>query len=273
MVQVNKKEGLGCKFHRILMMYIPLMYSLETRFLKRSKLGGVVWATEYMLPMLLVYFFSLYDNLWAYITIIIAVYNFYELGYIYNDCETIKTEKNPTLRLSIGELEHYEKHKTYIYLLRFVIGIVFTFYCFSILSLSLISTLMLWSIIPLYYIYNVFRGRINLYLIFVLTAYRYLCPITMLFDEDMTSWSFMMLLSYPVIKTIEICAGGKGQESEKWTRIFLKGFDQRFKFRIYYYLVLTLLSYYLFAGSFWILPLYYLTMRFTQFFMPKLGPR
>jgi len=105
--------------------YLPMGYLLKTRLNSLAKF--ISWNIIYVFPL----FYLAYIKLNFVITIIdfveilgsiIVVYNFYEIGYIQNDTETIKRESNPTLRVSKDELEYYEENKWYIYIARIVIN-------------------------------------------------------------------------------------------------------------------------------------------------------
>lgn len=281
MEKCSKRKKMECKFHRMLMFFLPLFYAIETRFLKRSKFGIIIWATEYLIPIIIsLWLVKLNFEGWYYwVLSILSVYNLYEIGYIQNDCETIKHESNPTLRVSSEELRFYEKWKCYIYGLRFFIGILCTIF-FLNFGARLVPVILLWLILPIYVIYNYLRGRINLYLIFLLTAYRYCTPIWLVCDivkNDKSTILLTVLIVYPFLKLIEICAGGKSLPPEKWTKLFLKDFNSRFLFRIKYYFILSLilgcLQYIGKIHLYWLLPLYFLLLRGCQFKMPKLGAR
>ena len=97
--------------------YLPMGYLLKTRLNSLAKF--ISWNIIYVFPL----FYLAYIKLNFVITIIdfveilgsiIVVYNFYEIGYIQNDTETIKRESNPTLRVSKDELEYYGKYKAKI---------------------------------------------------------------------------------------------------------------------------------------------------------------
>lgn len=277
----SKKDELGCKFHRILMFFVPLLYALETRFLKRSKLGVIVWATEFLLPTIIALWLFKYSfEEWCYwIISILSVYNLYEIGYIQNDCETIKREQNPTLRVSTKELLFYEKWKLSIYGLRFLLGILGSAFFFYLGSSSG-HIFIFWLIVPIYAIYNYLRGRVNLYLIFLLTSYRYCMPLILVCDitkSENMEIILAVLIVYPVLKLIEICAGGKSLQQERWTKIFMANYESRFVFRIKYYFFLTIL-FVVFqlvghTNLLWLLPTYFLLLRGCQWKMPKLGAR
>lgn len=275
----SKANGLGCKFHRKLMFYVPLMYAIESRFLKRSRLGIIVWGTEYLIPVLLAFYLlnMSFHGIWIMLLAIIAVYNFYEIGYIQNDCETIKKEQNPTLRVKPQELNYYKSRKYLIYGFRLLLGTCLSWFFLNAASPWYIIVL-LWLVIPFYWVYNTLRGRINLYLILPLTAYRYCMPFMLLPDYENNHGTWMLLMvfvSYPLLKFIEICSGGKSLPQEQWTKIFMNGFEARFGFRIKYYAVLTicLLVLQFIDCEFmyiWLMPMYFLVLRTCQIKLPKL---
>lgn len=278
----NTKKELECKFHRMLMFYIPFLYAIESRFLRRSKLGVLVWGTEYLIPVLLAMYLA---NQEAFFTIqtllsLVGVYNFYEIGYIQNDCETIKKEKHPTLRISPFGLACYEKYKFLIYEIRLVIG-MFLSCIFIYWNVSYVIILSFWSIIPIYMIYNKIRGRINLYFIAVLTTYRYCMPLLLFTSTYDSNWEIsfgILFLSYPIIKLIEICAGGKGLPQERWTKFFMSHYNKRFSFRIKYYIILSIgtclfLVHLETSIQSCIIPFYFFLLRLGQLNMPKLGAR
>lgn len=275
----SETNGLESKFHRKMMFYVPLMYALETRFLKRSRLGLIVWATEYLIPMLITFYLLKmnFSGMESFLLAIIAVYNFYEIGYIQNDCETIKKEENPTLRVKPLELNYYESRKFLIYGFRILVGTFLSWFFLNAASPWYVIVL-LWLVIPFYWVYNTLRGRINLYLILPLTAYRYCVPFMLLPDYGNNHETWMLLLvfvSYPLLKFIEICSGGKSLPQEQWTKIFMKGFEARFGFRIKYYAALTICLFMLqfIEGEFmyiWLMPMYFLGLRTFQIKLPKL---
>ena len=102
------------------MFYVPVLYAIRTRFLKRTKLGIFFWLAEYLFPVLLSFLLANIEpiSISQMLLSVVCVYCFYEIGYIQNDCETIKKEENPTLRLSEDELKIYERNKWNIYMTR-----------------------------------------------------------------------------------------------------------------------------------------------------------
>ena len=283
MEKSGKGEKVASELYRGIIFVLPLIYSIQTRFLRRSKLGIIIWATEYFIPVFLV--MALIDldsiNIFYAIMLILSVYHLYEIGYIQNDCETIKRESSPTIRLTRHYLLFYEENKNLIYILRVLIGIFFSWWIYSITGNSVLIISM-WLVVPYFFVYNMIRGRINLYMLFFLMAYRYCFPLcvycAIVSSDYMWTILVLMLFAYPFPTFIEICADGKGNPPEKWTLLFLKSFDERFVFRIKYYsfmLVICIVLFLLLNTPYVtvILPLYFLLDRFPQLYMKKMGDK
>ena len=88
-----------------LSFYIPFAYTWHSRI--RNVRTFIGWAGKYIIPLIILGIF-LSNFSWILFSLgLIYTFCLYEMGYIENDCETIKTEYNPTLRLSIDELKFY----------------------------------------------------------------------------------------------------------------------------------------------------------------------
>ena len=281
MGEYNQEKTMASGNNKNVMFFVPLIFAIQTRFLRRSRLGLIIWATEYLIPVLLSLFimkWSLYDIVTGLLAII-AVYNLYEIGYIQNDCETIKKEDRPTKRLTVKQLKYYEEHKSFIYGVRMLWGVFFSWY-FMEKGLSWIWIAAMWMVIPYYLVYNYLRGRICLYLIMPLTTYRYCFPLIIygMILESSLVWivAFTLYIAYPLSTFIEICSDGKGNPPETWTRLFLRNFDDRFRFRVWYYLLMSMMCFSFCAigdipYSITLIPLFYLLDRIPQLKMKKLN--
>ena len=274
---------MGSRLYKCLVFCLPLLYAIQTRFLRRSKLGVIVWATEYLMPLLLAMFllnFESYSLTIAFLSIV-ASYNLYEIGYIQNDCETIKQEKKPTKRLTHDDLDFYERNKLTIYIVRLLIELMLCYYLYTT-GASIICIVFLWFIVPYFVLYNALRGRINLYLILPLTSWRYCFPVFLYGDimdvSILCSIIICVFFAYPFPTFIEICSDGKGCSPEKWTRFFLNNFSDRFLFRIKYYVIMFLIYLilsicYVVPSYELLIPFYYLIIRIPQLWMKKMGDK
>ncbi len=187
--------------------FIPFWYSKQTRF--KTNVRFASWIIIYLIPVLLSFLFfssqiNLTDLMVSFLGISL-VYNLYEIGYIYNDAETIKSEIAPTLRLNTNQLQFYEKHKRVIYLFRFFIALTITI-ILLLREHSMSFLVVCWLIIPTYVGYNLVRSRLNIPLHFVLVTLRYCSP-ALLFSGIFNVHVFiLMILLFPLINTLERCA-------------------------------------------------------------------
>lgn len=244
MVKTDKEKKMERKLNTLLIFLIPIWYTLKTRFIKRSSKGFLFWASEYLVPVLIVIWSidTAHFNAIQTAAAIFCTYCFYELGYIQNDCETIKKESNPTLRLSVDELAFYEKHKLIIYTIRFLFIAAFSvYYYFAGLPLS--RFIVLFAVLPYYVIYNTVRGRICDYLINILTAYRYCMPL-FLYQFSIINWTAVIyiLLAYSFPTFLQYCVREKNGPPSKWAFAIVGNYKDRDKFRVKYYIVFLLVS-------------------------------
>ena len=267
MDKVNSAKEMGSSYVGVLMFYVPVLYAIRTRFLKRTKLGIFFWFAEYLFPVLLSLLLANIEpiSIFQMLLSVVCVYCFYEIGYIQNDCETIKKEENPTLRLSEDELKIYERNKWNIYMTRGVLGIP-----------SCILLPVLWGIIPLYLLYNSMRNRLNQYLVLFLMVYRYGVPFFLYTHFNWNCYLLLLIIiSYPIPTFIQICAKEKRGRCEKWALFFVGSYNKRELFRLKFYLflivgvgVLAFLNqvhlYYV------ILPIYFFLFRIGSYSMRKI---
>lgn len=221
--------------------YLPFLYSFKTRFTSLTK--KVSWAIIYLIPVsfsgLFIIDFTQFSlsNLIVSLFGILLIYTLYETGYIYNDTETVKIEKKPTLRLNPLQLKYYEKHKTIIYLSRLVVAIIISIgiYIHTTSPGFIIAT---WSLIPLYAIYNSIRNRWNILIHFFLVLIRF-CSIPLLFSPNIpiTSTAYLILL-FPLLNTLERCRE-KRFNFYKLQKITINNASNG---RYIYYFILLLLS-------------------------------
>ena len=190
----------------MLKFYIPILYSFETRFNNKVKMVG--WFFTYLFPVSLMFFILNENfNIKIFLILIISIvliYTVYEVGYIENDAETIKLEKNPTLRLSLKSLEFYEINKRSIYLTRLMITFILLTGVFYLNAYNInYFILILFFLLILFKVYNISRSRLNLFIQFFLSSIRYLA-IALLTLESIKYTEFLILfLIFPAINFIE----------------------------------------------------------------------
>lgn len=187
---------------KYIFFYFPLWYLIKSRLYTFYKFFS--WLVVYLIPVSLLFIWnagSSLSNICVFILTILLIYNYYEMGYIQNDTETIKKEKNPTLRLKDDEYDYYERHKKSIYVTRFFLGVLSMFIFKEYITVSFISSLFL--ILILYLIYNSIRNRWNLLINSCLVLIRYLSPLIIVVCIGNLKYIFAAILIYPMLNFIE----------------------------------------------------------------------
>lgn len=247
------------------MFYIPFLYFINTR--SKNIVKSLSWVCIYIIPILLflmIYkfeFFSIAD-FYKFLLSLILVYTLYEIGYIYNDTETIKHEKKPTIRLNSEQFVFYETNKTNIYACRCILAVLLTA-IIIVMGSPVLLALLPWAIIFVYTLYNYFRSRINLLLHFILVVLRYGSPLLIVLGFD-SNVILITIFIFPMINLLERCG------EKRFDLVFFqsKWFKKHNYLRVFYYFICTLigsLCYLLYGGvtlrTFMLISIYYLLYR------------
>ncbi|ASV56070.1 hypothetical protein LJPFL01_2707 [Lelliottia jeotgali] len=206
----------------------------------------ISWCLYYLVPFASVAFY--YGvNFYAILFAIALVYSSYDVGYIYNNAETIKKERDPTRRYSEMELVFYESNKFSIYLTKVFISIACAFSLSFLYHYDAIQWLILSSlIIIVFLIYNSIRGVGNFYLQLFLSTLRYSFPLFLLSGFNYELLLFSMLI-FPIPNFLE------RTKIKKNNLPFIINNTERF--RVFYYMFLAVLCTYLWCNhwltNFW----------------------
>ena len=228
---------------RMSFFFIAVKYFTHTRISSRARL--LSWIIIYVVPTF--YIHSNYSNytlsftLFIYLVKLLAIYNFYEVGYIQNDTETIKKETNPSLRLTQEELTFYNKHRLAIYLSRIILGLVLQLLLLKVIDFTtgpLVFCASTWLILLIYLVYNNIRNRLNLFLHFFLVTIRFLSYPLLFIPFFSIADSTLLLLIFPIINLCERGAAKRFHLPLLTSAVLENGID---KFRMQYYLVCTVL--------------------------------
>lgn len=247
-----------------LIYYIPGYYALYTRHPKLKDVERLV--LTYFVPIVLFLSWHKYSSFFLVLAFML-VYDLYEIGYIENDCETIKKEKNPTLRVSQQQLLYYNDHKKLIYTIKVIVAI-FIIGALYVKGSNLIIAISPFILIPLYLIYNRIRCKWNLLLHAFLMHIRYYCPI--LIATQVFVWqdfiAFMFL--YPIRVIVELSVKGKfgGYQNQLVKRYILHDYSNFQQYRLKYYILTTsvfFLLYYLTVVDVSVLMVYVYFLLFT----------
>lgn len=258
-----------------MLFYVPLIYSYKTRFIRPIKF--ISWIFIYIVPLLMLVALSssnfTVNTIFAFFLVVMNTYNIYELGYIFNDTETIKNEKAPTLRLVGSQLAYYENNKALIYFLRLALSAFIIFvisaYFSDIVFVKLVTSVSL-LLLMIFYIYNNVRGIVNLPLHFLLVFFRFsMVPAVFILDNHYFLVLFLSILLFPLINLFERC----GERRFGLTFFQHSIFINRAKFRVLYYTLMIPISmlFYLVDGSLLFIPfIYFLMYRYLSVNVVKL---
>lgn len=186
---------------------MPGCYTLFKRMTTSNKRQGLL--CYHIVPILYLYFLG---HSWSIVSLlscclfVIAFYSQYEIGYIYNDTETIKLEYSPSDRLDEGEIQYYEGHKTGIYLnhiLSFVVGFALLWLLGEQEEFLIYSFCVMIAEISIFLGYNNVRGKKSLPLFFLLELFKYLPFVWLFHANHIVAEIIIISLIYAVPNTIE----------------------------------------------------------------------
>lgn len=229
------------RIYPYLTFFIPGYYTLRTRH--SSTKGVVRFILTYFLPIFLFLVWREYSIVNLLLGFLL-VYVLYEVGYIENDCETIKKESNPTLRLKSTEYQLYEKHRISIYTGKIVAAVLIAALLY-VRRVNLLICLFSFILIPSYLVYNRIRCKWNLVLHAWLMFVRYYAPILISLGVFFSKDAIAILFVYPVRVMIELSVKGKfgGYENIIVKRFLLHEYSkfQQYRFRYYSFTTLFML--------------------------------
>lgn len=229
------------RYNKSLVFFLPGAYTKHSRHKYLKNIFG--FSMKYFLPILL--FLAWRDHSFLRLILgFVLTYDLYEIGYIENDCETIKKEDNPTMRLSAEDFAFYERYKVIIYLARVVIAIAIGLYLLIWDSVNLLIVSFPLLLIPIYLIYNRIRCRWNLILHAILMFIRYYAPV--LIATRYFCWTDVLafLFVYPIKGMIELSVIGKfgGYKNQLVKKYILHDFSNFQQYRFKYYTLGTLIT-------------------------------
>lgn len=224
----------------VMLMCIPMCYSFWTRY--KGKNGFFAWLVKYFIPVLTMgVLYSEYSFV-GFVLGLFYVYSLYEIGYIQNDCETIKKESNPTLRIDEHCLEVYESNKYFIYFCRALYILLFG-------VLLIFHGVNPWIVVygfltlPVFFVYNYVRNRRSLFIHLLLLVFRYSVPVVAAVNGFCPLCLLFLFFTYPVTLFVERSVKGKfGYRNMFIVRYVMHDYSERYSFRIKYYLIFFVIT-------------------------------
>lgn len=214
------------------MFFVPFLFTIKTHYNSKNKI--FVYFITYIVPLFLLSFlqnfpdvqnFSFYAS---FLIGLVSYVNIYEVGYIYNECETIKKENNPTKRLSQNPLDFYENHKFLIYTEHFVLTMVLNLTLLQFVSQKSVVLFSVAEIISLliFIIYNNVRGKVTQFVYFFLSFAKY-ASIIFIHSENLSVSVFLAaVFIFPIVRTLEYKAHyGKDSNVNVFFRKYIIKYD------------------------------------------------
>ncbi|TLT05308.1 hypothetical protein [Aliarcobacter cibarius] len=259
--------------------YIPYLYFFIVHARTSSRM--ISWMLIYTVPVFIyVSLFSedtIYKTFLVFTILTTVIYNFYEIGYINNDTETIKNEKCPTMRLSSFELIYYEENKLFIYLFRLLLGItliICTYYLTKEIDYNinlLLFSLLMFLMLLTYKIYNSVRSKLNIIVSLILSTFRYSSITLSIICVDYTVTLLLIIFIFPFVNLINWLAKPKYK-----IEFAIKYFKNIELIRVLYYFILSIVLgvlYKVFDDDiiliFMYVSIYYLSLRIGYYILMK----
>lgn len=224
--------------------YLPIFYFLIIH--ARTKTRAFSWIFIFLVPVGILSYLALspqFDFLYFFI-LTIMLYNVYEIGYVYNDCETTKKEVSPTYRLSEEQLVYYENYRLFIYSARCIITFLLLSTIYFVYDKPLFTVaFMLAECLVLslvYYWYNSTRSRLNIVIGTILGTLRYsFVPVAMYFSLYNVVSFDLILISFLIFPLINILTFLTKKKFKIYWAISI--FVHHDKWRVIYYSILCFL--------------------------------
>lgn len=235
---------------------MPMLYSFRTRY--KGKVGISAWIVKYFIPIFCFGLCTCNFSFCNFVFGLLFLYSLYEIGYIQNDCETIKKEEEPTLRISETELRLYEQKKVYIYIIR-ILQILLWGYILYQSGVSLYLLIYGFLTLPVFILYNNIRNGFCLFIHLILMMFRYSVPVFISSNKFSITILIFILFIYPLTLFIERSVKGKfGYYNSFFSKYLMHKYNDRYSFRVKYYIVLFFFTihacYYLSLSVMFIIP-------------------
>lgn len=226
-----------------LLFCFPGAYTLLKRMVTYNKRLGLF--CYHVIPMVYLYFSShefRFSSLFTCLLLVIAFYAQYEIGYIYNDTETIKLEDKPSKRLSEDEIAYYSKRKMQIYSFHIAFFVFFgliamllednLYFSFYTLGLMAIEAI-------IFLCYNRVRGKTSLLIFFFLELLKYLPFVAIYESPDWQELLVLVACIYALPNTIERLSFKR--YGIHFIQVILPTTNSYLKFRVLFYVGVCLL--------------------------------
>lgn len=228
---------------------LPLTYLTISRL--KTVREWVSWAYLFPLYCFFAYAVSMsafpdVNFLIFFFCVFMPVISLYEIGYVYNDTKSSKKELNPTVRVSENEIRSSYNliiFSRLFYVIFFSLILLFFRTKFDV-SYSFVEYLILMALLGVAFcMHNFVRGSYNLLTFLILSFFKYLC---VLFAVDSFGIIVITFFSFTFLRAIEYGSIKRYLNSNVSSYVN----ESRDRFRVVYYLILAIFTYFTVAFGF-----------------------
>lgn len=193
--------------------YFPFFYLINSRL--KTKFELISWQIIFFIPGLIItyYYLDIRSNIFIHLFLLsqIMFYCIYETGYIENDVVTVKTEKNPTLRLNKENFKYIKKNyskiifsRYLIFSLSFILLLWIDIWIEYVLNMKIFLFFLIITRI-IFFIHNKIRNRFTILTFFLLSISKFIFPLVLFVDLDKIHYALLLsVVTFPILRTIEI---------------------------------------------------------------------
>lgn len=225
------------------LFYIPIFYLIHSRL--KTKFDLISWQIIFLIPQFAITYFYLHTRSDIFVQLFLIsqfiFHTLYEVGYIENDIVTTRNEKKPTIRLDKKSIAYLKKNYFKVIYLKYIIaiffiGLLYWIDSFTAYRLNLEAFLVLLVLNRIiFFIHNSIRNRFNILTFYLLSVTKYIFPIILFINfKTMLFPLILMILVFPVLRTIEVCTLKK--HNLKLLSKLVYNID---RFRVFYYFFIT----------------------------------
>lgn len=220
--------------------WVPPAYLYQVRLGTPWKM--LSWLFIYLMPC------AFYGWLWqscdmsgapVFVLVTLAVVTIYELGYIFNDTVAIHKEHQPAIRLYEENMVYFRRHAWGITAARAGMSAAFLAALPAVSPYAMYTIAAVIAIIPIFVLYNLWRGKWNVLLYPVLLFSRYV-PFLVAYGSPAGAY-VLLFLSVPCLNMIERYSMPRYRFA--LIRLIIPDEKAKTMFRVWYYAVVIALLY------------------------------
>lgn len=228
--------------------YVPFYYLILSRL--KSNIDRVSWIIIFIIPPFIIGFsyskIDFSEYIFIFILANLAFYSLYEIGYLENDIQTTKKEKNPTIRIKDEDYNYLNTNYFKVISIKYIMTLFLVTLLFFVIEDNLMVVAFIFILFVsriFFYLHNFFRNRVNILTFFILAVTKYIMILFLLMPfNELFVPILLSILIFPLLRTIEH-SSRKKYNLIKYSKII----GNHDLFRLKYYIFLIIVS--LFFGN------------------------